>query len=158
MPTLNPATFIPLPVRSEQGAHGHHPQVSASGQNPHLELIGGESVVKALVDRFYHYMDTLPQAQGIRAMHPADLTEVKRVLVLYMVEWMGGEQAYSAERGHPRLRMRHQRFPVASYERDAWLCCMRLALLDTVSNGDLRVALEQKFFEIADFLRNHPEP
>jgi hemoglobin len=31
--------------------------------------IGGEHAIRLLVDRFYFYMDTLPEAQGIRASH-----------------------------------------------------------------------------------------
>ncbi|MDH5376931.1 MAG: hypothetical protein OEX00_01250, partial [Gammaproteobacteria bacterium] len=36
--------------------------------------LGGDAAVRELVDRFYDYMDTLPEAQGIRRLHPADLT------------------------------------------------------------------------------------
>ena len=33
------------------------------------DVIGGEQAILSLVERFYFYMDTLPEAQGIRAMH-----------------------------------------------------------------------------------------
>ena len=42
--------------------------------------VGGQAAVDRIVDLFYERMDTLPEAQGIRAMHPADLTETKVVL------------------------------------------------------------------------------
>jgi hemoglobin len=33
------------------------------------EMIGGEQTLLNLVDRFYFYMDTLLEAQGVRAIH-----------------------------------------------------------------------------------------
>ena len=39
------------------------------------EQIGGEEVFRKLVDRFYDLMDSEPEAAGIRALHPEDLTE-----------------------------------------------------------------------------------
>ena len=96
--------------------------------NPHFERIGGIEVITQLVERFYHHMKTLPEAATIRALHPADLGPVKRVLVNFLTEWMGGPQAYSVERGHPRLRRKHLPFPIGAAERDAWMLCMQRAL------------------------------
>ena len=87
--------------------------------SPHFELLGGEAAVVKLVDAFYGHMDSRPDAAGIRAMHGRDLTSVKAVLVLYLCEWLGGPQNYSARRGHPRLRMRHAGFAIGQAERDA---------------------------------------
>lgn len=123
----------------------------------HFERIGGVELISRLVERFYQHMDSLPEARTIRALHPLDLGPVKQVLVSFLVEWMGGEKVYSAEHGHPRLRMRHMNFPVDSAARDAWMGCMRQALADTVEDADLRTQLEQAFFKTADFLRNQQE-
>ncbi|MBU0604453.1 MAG: group II truncated hemoglobin [Gammaproteobacteria bacterium] len=127
---------------------------AAAPLNPHFERIGGEDAIARLVERFHHHMSTLPQAAGIRAMHPADLGPVKRVLINYLVEWTGGPQRYSAERGHPRLRKKHLAFPIGPAERDAWMDCMRTALQETVTDAALRQQLEQAFFKTADFIRN----
>jgi len=99
-------------------------------------------------------MDTLAEARGIRALHAEDLGPVQEVLVRYLAEWMGGPAAYSAERGHPRLRRRHQHVPIGPVERDAWLTCMRRALRDVVAEASLRRELDAKFTRLADFLRN----
>lgn len=132
------------------------PSVSsaAAAVNPHFERIGGEEAIGRLVERFYHHMCTLPAASGIRAMHPPDLGPVKRVLTDYLVEWMGGPQRYSVERGHPRLRRKHQAFPIGPAERDAWMDCMRAALQEVVTDAVLARQLEQAFFKTADFIRN----
>jgi hemoglobin len=117
-------------------------------------LIGGQAVVDALVDAFYLRMDTLPEARVIRDMHAKDLASVKNVLKRYLAEWMGGPSAYSQERGHPRLRMRHGPFRIGEAERDAWMLCMTGALEEVVENPSLRAQLQQSFFKLADWVRN----
>ena len=123
-------------------------------RNPHFDAIGGEEPITRLVERFYFHMDTLPEAAAIRAMHEADLTHTKSVLVKFLTEWLGGPKVYSAERGHPRLRQKHITFPIGEAERDAWMLCMRRAMEDVVANATLRQQLEQAFFKTADFIRN----
>jgi hemoglobin len=122
--------------------------------NPHFAAIGGEPVIRELVDKFYFYMVNLEEAKTIRAMHEADLTHTKAVLIKFLTEWLGGPKTYSAERGHPRLRQKHMPFPIDEAARDAWMLCMRKAMEDVVSDEKLRQQLEQAFFKTADFLRN----
>lgn len=123
--------------------------------NPHYDSIGGEAAINQLVDKFYGYMDILPEAVGIRAMHETDLSHTKQVLVKFLIEWLGGPKIYSAERGHPSLRKKHMHFPIGEAERDAWMLCMRRAMEDVVSNVTLRQQLEQAFFKTANFIRNN---
>lgn len=123
-------------------------------RNPHFERIGGEAPIRRLAERFYHHMDTLPEAAGIRALHAPDLSHARQVLERFLTEWMGGPRHYSAERGHPRLRMKHAAFPIGEAERDAWMLCMRRALADVVPDATLRRELEHAFFKTADFIRN----
>ena len=122
--------------------------------SPHFEMLGGEAGVVRLVNAFYRHMDTRPDARGIRAMHAPDLASTKAVLVLYLCEWLGGPKAYSAQRGHPRLRQRHSSFSIGVAERDAWLACMRAALEDLGTAPTLRSALMNAFFKTADWMRN----
>lgn len=126
----------------------------ALARNPHHERVGGAAAVDRLVEAFYRRMDTLPEAATIRAMHEADLTHTKAVLKLYLNEWLGGPKDYSAQRGHPRLRMRHGGFAIDAAARDAWLACMRGALDEVVADAQLREQLMQAFFKTADWLRN----
>jgi hemoglobin len=119
--------------------------------------IGGQPAVNRLVDSFYRRMDTLREARGVRAMHQADLTSTKEVLKRYLGEWLGGPALYSAERGHPRLRMRHIRLRIGPAERDAWMLCMSGALEETVTDTALRQTLHDAFLKLADWVRNDPE-
>lgn len=84
-----------------------------------FDQIGGAQTVDRLVEAFYRRMEALPEARTIRALHPPDLAATKEVLKRYLGEWLGGPKAYSQERGHPRLRMRHLGFRIGIAERDA---------------------------------------
>ena len=120
----------------------------------HFEQLGGQAAVDAIVDSFYRYMDTLPEARGIRALHHPDLREVKVVLKKYLGEWLGGPKTYSQERGHPRLRMRHMPFAIGIAERDAWMLCMRRAFGDVLGSHPLSEPILARLYETADWMRN----
>ncbi|MEJ2566464.1 MAG: group II truncated hemoglobin [Gammaproteobacteria bacterium] len=118
------------------------------------ERLGGEAAVRKLVDRFYDLMDTLPEAGGIRALHPADLTGSRDKLFKFLSGWLGGPPLYQTDYGHPRLRARHLPFPIGAAERDAWLLCMEQALAETEMEELLRMHLLQSLRNTADHMRN----
>ena len=119
------------------------------------QRLGGEASVRKLVDRFYELMDSLPQAQQIRAMHPQDLSLSADKLFKFLSGWLGGPQLYTEEYGHPRLRMRHTPFPVDEAARDAWMLCMKKALNEMDVNDELlKQQLLHSLFKTADFMRN----
>ena len=120
----------------------------------HFESIGGHDQVRRLVDRFYDLMETRPEAAGILALHPPDLSSSREKLFLFLVGWMGGPPLYVQKYGHPRLRARHLPFPIGESERDQWLLCMRLALEEVVDSKLLQSQLYQAFMQLADFMRN----
>jgi hemoglobin len=119
-----------------------------------FERIGGSVTIDRLVDRFYDRMDTLPEAQIIRAMHAANLGAIRDVLKRYLTEWTGGPKLYSVEKGHPRLRQRHIDFAIGDAERDAWMLCMRGALEETVVDTAARQDLDRALSGLADWMRN----
>ena len=121
------------------------------------EQLGGESVVRELVERFYQEMDTLPGASAIRAMHPADLTRSKEKLFMFLSGWLGGPQLYVEQYGHPRLRARHLIVPIGKAERDQWLECMQRALDSIDMEPGLRQQLIDSFNRTADHMRNQAE-
>lgn len=119
------------------------------------ERLGGEAAVRKLVERFYELMDTLPEAAGIRSMHPQDLAGSKEKLFKFLSGWLGGPPLYMEEYGHPRLRMRHMPFPIAEGERDAWMLCMTRAIEEQVTDDVLlKQHLLQSLYKTADFMRN----
>lgn len=102
-------------------------------------------------------MDTAPEAATIRALHARSLKASREKLYQYLTGWTGGPPLYETQYGHPRLRMRHMPFPIASRERDEWLWCMDQALETHEMPADLRAMLRQKLHALADHMRNIPD-
>lgn len=135
------------------------PPIAPAAPNPHFARIGGEAAVVRLVDAFYRWMDTLPEAAGIRAMHEADLSHTRSVLTLYLNEWLGGPRRYTETRGRPALRRKHLPFAIGANEVQAWLSCMQHALDEVVSDRTLRDELMAAFTRTAQAVRNDtPHP
>lgn len=128
--------------------------ITAAVNNPHYHLLGGETAVKSLVESFYQLMDELPEAHAIRALHPADLTQAKERLFLFLSGWLGGPPLYAERFGQPRLRRAHLAFPIDEAARDAWMRCMTQALSEQASDPELLAQLIDSFYKTADFLRN----
>jgi hemoglobin len=118
------------------------------------EWIGGETQVKAMVDRFYDLMDIEPGYAVLRAVHGTTLDTARQRLFWFLCGWMGGPQYYTGQFGHPRLRARHLPFKIGIQERDQWLACMDQAMGEVGVPVDLRERLRDSFFQTADWMRN----
>lgn len=84
--------------------------------------------ITRLVDDFYVNMDTLPEAEIIRKMHPQDLAESRKKLTYFLCGWLGGPKLFSEHYGPISIPGFHKQFPIGSDERDAWLFCMQQAI------------------------------
>jgi hemoglobin len=94
-------------------------------QDTLYDQVGGEPFFVRLVEGFYAAVEV---DALLRPMYPEDLTDAKRHLVMFLCQYWGGPPDYSAERGHPRLRMRHAPFRITKSARDAWMKAMTLSL------------------------------
>lgn len=121
------------------------------------EVVGGDAFFVDLVGRFYEGVADDPV---LRPLYPDDLAESRRTLTGFLIQYWGGSTAYSDERGHPRLRMRHAPFVIGPAERDAWFRHMVGALNAVVAEHDVPVEVEQamrQYFEMsAEAMRNAP--
>ncbi|WP_341893064.1 group II truncated hemoglobin [Variovorax sp. YR752] len=116
--------------------------------------LGGPEAIRRLVQRFYALMDELPEAYAVRKIHPDSLAGAEDSLFKFLSGWFGGPPLYTAERGHPRLRMRHAPYRIGPAERDEWMLCMHQALAEQVADVELREAVERAFASMADHLLN----
>jgi hemoglobin len=113
-----------------------------------FDQFGGEAFFERLVHGFYERVARDPI---LRPMYPdPDLAAAERRLRLFLMQYWGGPQTYSEERGHPRLRMRHHDFTIDSVARDRWLTLMHDAVadmdMDPVSESQLWVYLVSAAF------------
>ena len=126
-----------------------------TGFEPSLyEMLGGETGLRALVNRFYDLMDVSPEAQKIRSFHAKSLDRSREKLFMFLSGSSGGPQLYIERFGHPRLRMRHMPFSIGTVERDQWLWCMNKALDESGLDPRVVAYLKSHFAETADFMRN----
>ncbi|UXR66227.1 group II truncated hemoglobin [Bdellovibrio bacteriovorus] len=121
------------------------------------ELLGGEPVLRRLTQRFYEIMDTLPEVQGIRRMHPENLRGSEEKLFMFLSGWLGGPNLFMERYGHPRLRMRHFPFKIGKSERDQWMLCMVQAFDELNIAEPLRSELLHSLLRLADHMRNLEE-
>ena len=116
------------------------------------ERVGGDAFFVALVDRFY---EGVAEDPVLRPMYPeGDLSDERRWLSLFLIQYWGGPGEYSVHRGHPRLRMRHFPFSIGVEERDAWLRHMLGAVAASGAAPAEAAELEAYFVSAADFMMN----
>jgi hemoglobin len=118
------------------------------------ELVGGETTFVHLVQVFY---DRIAQDPVLRPMFPADLEAGKRWQKLFLVQFFGGPSDYAEERGHPRLRMRHQPFVIDQTARDHWLHHM-LGAMQEVGIVEPAYGIMRDYFKRAStfMINSHP--
>jgi hemoglobin len=93
-----------------------------------FKAAGGTPGLMKLVDDFYRFMDELPEAAGIRAMHPDDLEMARDKLARFLCGWLGGPKRYNEKYGEIHIPGAHAHFRIGGDERDAWLVCMQKAI------------------------------
>jgi hemoglobin len=119
-----------------------------------FELAGGEATFRLLVQRFYAGVAVDPV---LRAVYPdEDLSGAIERLTLFLIQYWGGPTTYSDQRGHPRLRMRHQPFAIRQVERDAWLLHMTAAVNSIDFAPSVRKALLDYFESASTAMINEP--
>lgn len=118
------------------------------------DWIGGDTKVRALVDRFYDLMDLEPSYQALRQAHGPTLESARDKLYWFLSGWLGGPNLYIEQFGHPRLRARHMPFSIGILERDQWVACMGQAMNELQVDPDLANRLNQSFMQTADWMRN----
>ncbi len=119
------------------------------------ERVGGQKTFNELVSHFYALVAVNPV---LRPMYPdSDLKAAAQRLEMFLVQYWGGPTTYSEQRGHPRLRMRHAPFHIATKERDEWLNCMRQAVDGLEINAQLKTELWNYLEMAANSMVNQPD-
>lgn len=91
------------------------------------DQIGGQEFFVQLVDHFY---EGVANDDVLRPMYPADdMAGARHRLATFLAQYWGGPDTYQQERGHPRLRMRHNPYMIDEVARERWIACMKKAIL-----------------------------
>jgi hemoglobin len=117
------------------------------------DAAGGMPFFEALVDAFYDGVAGDPELLRLYP-EPTDLAPARHRLTLFLAQYWGGPTTYDAERGHPRLRMRHAPFAIGPLERDRWLVHMRAAVIACAPAAAVAQRLDAYFAMAAEAMRN----
>lgn len=146
---MSPGALPWHPMMPSGPVETSHPWGDAA--TPYLE-IGGEERVRALAESFYDIIEE--DSPVLRAMLPANTTNTRRKLFMYLSGWLGGPPLYEEKWGHPRLRMRHFPFTIGDDEAAEWMRCMRAAFDRVDIDEPLRTFLDERFSQLALHMRN----
>jgi hemoglobin len=112
----------------------------------------GEEGFARLTAAFYRQVRT---DDILGPMYPAeDMEGAEQRLRDFLVGRFGGPPRYIEQRGHPRLRMRHMRFPIDQAARDRWVQLMNQALEQAQLPAEAGAVLRQFFEAMATFMIN----
>lgn len=121
-----------------------------------FEAAGGWPFFETLVGHFYDGVATDPVLRPLYPEADDRLLLARRRLTLFLAQYWGGPATYDAERGHPRLRMRHAPFPIGAAERDQWLLHMRAAIAASDPPPGVADRLHRYMDQAAEAMRNRP--
>jgi hemoglobin len=117
------------------------------------ERLGGDEVFWRIARAFYARVDR-DEHVAFRSMFPSGLEEAIRNQAEFLAQYFGGPAAYSARKGHPRLRMRHMNFAIDLDARNRWMAHMRGALEDAAIPSPEREEMIRYFESASTFLMN----
>lgn len=121
-----------------------------------VDDIGGEPVVRALVERFYDLIETAPEGARILDLHfqGHGLSHVRLEQFEFLSGFFGGRRYYAERHGHMNLREIHAHVPIHPQDAEDWLSCMTRALDDVGIGGPAREKIALAFDRAARMLVN----
>lgn len=113
----------------------------------------GEDTIRKMVAAFYR---RVPSDPILGPMYPQqDFAGAEARLAGFLVYRLGGSQDYIAQRGHPRLGMRHMPFKITPTAGVRWFELMSAAMAEVNLPADAVETLNAFFRHTAAFLVNH---
>lgn len=111
--------------------------------------IGGESGVRALVERFYDLMDQDPRYAELRAMHEADLFPMRVSLSQFLSTWLGGPRTWFDQRPGVCIMSAHRRMTIGRETAAQWVHAMSRAMAESRIEPALGAQMQQAFLRMA---------
>ncbi|NVO58684.1 group II truncated hemoglobin [Rhodobacteraceae bacterium B1Z28] len=102
-----------------------------------IEQLGGETQLRALVERFYDRMETDPAAHSLHRLHfrGHGLNHTRQAQFEFLCGFLGGRAYYRERFGHMDLREIHAHIPIREADAELWLDTFDAALADCEMTG-----------------------
>jgi len=123
------------------------------------DQMGGETVVRRLVETFYDIVEREPVGEALRLLHLRGngIAHARREQFHFLSGFLGGHKLYVERHGHSNVRKMHAHVEIDPAARDAWLECMRLATDRIGIEPALRARMMLHFTRVAGTLVNRTE-
>lgn len=107
-----------------------------------FERIGGHAVLRAITDRFYDLMDEDPAYADLRAIHAADLTEMRAQLPSFLAGWSGGPRDWFDANPGKCMMSAHSGMAITRETAGQWAEAMTRAIAETeVADREIGAAM-----------------
>lgn len=117
-----------------------------------LFVVIGEAGLSRVVAGFYR---RVPADDILGPMYPPDdLANAEARLRGFLLYRIGGPPTYLAERGHPRLRMRHMPFAIDTAARNRWTELMDAAIDEAALPAEAAEVLRSFLHDVATSMIN----
>ncbi|AMJ45238.1 MAG: globin [Corynebacterium sp.] len=108
------------------------------------EAIGGMPTFRKIVSGFYAQV---PDDDILGPMYPEDdMAGAEERLAWFLSQYWGGPPLFNENRGAPRMRLRHAKFPIDMAAHDRWLELMKNSL-DQIDEETLPQAYRQMIWQ-----------
>lgn len=114
------------------------------------EMLGEENL-RIMVNRFY---DLVQENEVISPLFKGDFDTIRQKQFMFLTQFFGGPGLYSAEYGHPKMRMRHLPHTITLEGKEEWLKCMKQAVYSLDIEDQLKDAVYNSFPAIAQHMVN----
>jgi hemoglobin len=103
-----------------------------------LTSIGGEAVLRDLVETFYDRMESEPAAYPLHRLHfrGHGLDHTRQTQFEFLCGFLGGRAYYRERFGHMNLREIHAHVPIRTADADLWLKTFDAALEECDLKGE----------------------
>ena len=118
--------------------------------------IGGEAVVKQLVETFYDLIEQHPEGQAVNVLHLRGhgVAHSRVEQFNFLCGFLGGPNLYAEKYGHSNVRLMHEHVEINAQAKDAWLVCMGMAIDQIGLEPALKEQLMANFTVVGALLVN----
>lgn len=120
------------------------------------ELVGGQEVLRNLVETFYDIVEFEPEGRALHVLHLRGhgVAHSRIEQLNFLSGFLGGPRLYAQKWGHSNVREMHEHVEINAEAKDAWLRCMVMAIERVGLPGDVQVRLMTPFTRVATMLVN----
>jgi hemoglobin len=117
--------------------------------NTPFDLVGGVTVVREIVDRFYDLLEQDNSYAALRALHAPDLGPMRTSLTGFLAAWLGGPRDWFDEHPGRCMMSAHRDVPMTAEVGRQWADAMTRAIADSPVEPALGAKMAQALGELA---------